>query len=147
MPSVFSKALYFVILGGALAAPCVLAMRSFPKVRDTGLLSDLATELTRPLPNQPSILVSDNMAYLWLAEAQRRRTPNAPDHLLIHTGDARREEVLRQAALPSATQVIVAADRDDTSVLVSESGISLPLHIHRLRGHGHRRQVRDLKKL
>ncbi|WP_420122143.1 potassium channel family protein, partial [Nakamurella sp.] len=34
-------------------------------------------------------------------------------------GDARREEVLRQAAVPSATQVIVAADRDDTSVLVT----------------------------
>lgn len=92
MPAVISKVLYFVILGGALAAPCVLAARSFPKVRDTGLLSDLAIELTRPLPNQPSILVADNMAYLWLAEAQRRRTPNAPEHLLIHTGDARRED-------------------------------------------------------
>ncbi len=34
-------------------------------------------------------------------------------------GDARREEVLRQAAVPSAQQVIVAADRDDTSVLVT----------------------------
>lgn len=34
-------------------------------------------------------------------------------------GDARREEVLRQAALPNAERVIVAADRDDTSVLVT----------------------------
>jgi voltage-gated potassium channel len=34
-------------------------------------------------------------------------------------GDARREEVLRQAALPGAHRVIVAADRDDTSVLVT----------------------------
>ncbi len=34
-------------------------------------------------------------------------------------GDARREEVLRQAAVPSAHRVIVAADRDDTSVLVT----------------------------
>lgn len=34
-------------------------------------------------------------------------------------GDARREEVLRQAAITSAQQVIVAADRDDTSVLVT----------------------------
>jgi voltage-gated potassium channel len=34
-------------------------------------------------------------------------------------GDARREEVLRQAAVPNANQVIVAADRDDTSVLVT----------------------------
>jgi voltage-gated potassium channel len=34
-------------------------------------------------------------------------------------GDARREEVLRQAAVPSAQQIIVAADRDDTSVLVT----------------------------
>lgn len=34
-------------------------------------------------------------------------------------GDARREEVLRQASVPTAQQVIVAADRDDTSVLVT----------------------------
>ena len=34
-------------------------------------------------------------------------------------GDARREEVLRQAAVPGAKQVVVAADRDDTSVLVT----------------------------
>ncbi|WP_328841308.1 potassium channel family protein [Nakamurella leprariae] len=34
-------------------------------------------------------------------------------------GDARREEVLRQAAMPSAQRVIVATDRDDTSVLVT----------------------------
>ena len=34
-------------------------------------------------------------------------------------GDARREEVLRQAAVPNAQRVIVAADRDDTSVLVT----------------------------
>jgi voltage-gated potassium channel len=34
-------------------------------------------------------------------------------------GDARREEVLRQAAVPGAQQVIVATDRDDTSVLVT----------------------------
>lgn len=34
-------------------------------------------------------------------------------------GDARREEVLRQAAITGAQQVIVAADRDDTSVLVT----------------------------
>lgn len=34
-------------------------------------------------------------------------------------GDARREEVLEQAAITGAKQVIVAADRDDTSVLVT----------------------------
>ena len=34
-------------------------------------------------------------------------------------GDARREEVLRQASVPSAQRVIVAADRDDTNVLVT----------------------------
>ncbi len=34
-------------------------------------------------------------------------------------GDARREDVLRQAAVPSAHRIIVAADRDDTSVLVT----------------------------
>ena len=34
-------------------------------------------------------------------------------------GDARREDVLRQAAVPNANRVIVAADRDDTSVLVT----------------------------
>ncbi len=34
-------------------------------------------------------------------------------------GDARREEVLRRAAVPSAQRVIVATDRDDTSVLVT----------------------------
>lgn len=34
-------------------------------------------------------------------------------------GDARREEVLRQASLPAAQRVIVAADRDDTNVLVT----------------------------
>ena len=34
-------------------------------------------------------------------------------------GDARREDVLRQAAVPNAHRVIVAADRDDTSVLVT----------------------------
>lgn len=34
-------------------------------------------------------------------------------------GDARREEVLRQAGVTTAQQVIVAADRDDTSVLVT----------------------------
>ncbi|WP_353648833.1 potassium channel family protein [Nakamurella sp. A5-74] len=34
-------------------------------------------------------------------------------------GDARREEVLRQASVATAERVIVAADRDDTSVLVT----------------------------
>ena len=34
-------------------------------------------------------------------------------------GDARREEVLRQAAVRHAKRIIVAADRDDTSVLVT----------------------------
>ncbi len=34
-------------------------------------------------------------------------------------GDARREDVLRQAAVPNANRIIVAADRDDTSVLVT----------------------------
>ena len=34
-------------------------------------------------------------------------------------GDARREEVLMQAAVAGAERVIVAADRDDTSVLVT----------------------------
>lgn len=34
-------------------------------------------------------------------------------------GDARREDVLRQAAVPNSHRVIVAADRDDTSVLVT----------------------------
>jgi voltage-gated potassium channel len=34
-------------------------------------------------------------------------------------GDARREDVLRQAAVPHSHRVIVAADRDDTSVLVT----------------------------
>lgn len=34
-------------------------------------------------------------------------------------GDARREEVLLQAAVPGAEHVIVAADRDDTSILVT----------------------------
>lgn len=34
-------------------------------------------------------------------------------------GDARRVEVLRQAAVPTAHRVVVAADRDDTNVLVT----------------------------
>ncbi len=34
-------------------------------------------------------------------------------------GDARRQDVLRQAAVPNADRVIVAADRDDTNVLVT----------------------------
>jgi voltage-gated potassium channel len=34
-------------------------------------------------------------------------------------GDARREDVLRQAAVKQAQRIIVAADRDDTSVLVT----------------------------
>ncbi|SDO43017.1 voltage-gated potassium channel [Nakamurella panacisegetis] len=34
-------------------------------------------------------------------------------------GDARREEVLQQASVPGAERVIVATDRDDTSVLVT----------------------------
>ncbi len=43
-------------------------------------------------------------------------------------GDARREEVLRQAAVPNAQQVIVAADRDDTSVLVTLTARRLAPH-------------------
>lgn len=43
-------------------------------------------------------------------------------------GDARREEVLRQAALPAAQRVVVAADRDDTSVLVTLTARRLAPH-------------------
>lgn len=43
-------------------------------------------------------------------------------------GDARREEVLRQAGVPDAQRVVVAADRDDTSVLVTLTARRLAPH-------------------
>jgi voltage-gated potassium channel len=43
-------------------------------------------------------------------------------------GDARREDVLRQAAVPNAQRVIVAADRDDTNVLVTLTARRLAEH-------------------
>lgn len=43
-------------------------------------------------------------------------------------GDARREEVLRQAAMSSADKVVVATDRDDTSVLVTLTARRLAPH-------------------
>ncbi|MTD16145.1 Ion channel protein [Nakamurella sp. YIM 132087] len=43
-------------------------------------------------------------------------------------GDARREEVLRQAAVPGAQRVVVAADRDDTNVLVTLTARRLAPH-------------------
>jgi voltage-gated potassium channel len=43
-------------------------------------------------------------------------------------GDARREEVLVRAAVPGAQRVIVAADRDDTSVLVTLTARRLAPH-------------------
>lgn len=110
VPPIFSQALLAIIMIGACVAPVWLAIRNFPKARDTGALSDLAVELARPLPQQPSILVSDSMNYLWLMEAQRRRTPGAPNHLLIHTSEAKREDYQRYiegryaATWPEVTQ-------------------------------------------
>lgn len=92
VPSFVGTALHGVLLLAALGVPVFLAVRSYPKAKDSGVLSSLALELMRPVPAQPSILVADSMTYLWLAEAQRRRTPNAPDHLLILTSDARSKE-------------------------------------------------------
>lgn len=43
-------------------------------------------------------------------------------------GDARREEVLLQAAAPTARQIVVAADRDDTNVLVTLTARRLAPH-------------------
>ena len=61
-------------------------------------------------PAGPIVVVDQNGANIKAATA---------DGCVGVLGDARREEVLRQAAVPSAERVIVAADRDDTSVLVT----------------------------
>ena len=92
VPSFVGTALHGILLVGALGVPIFLAVQSYPKAKDTGILSDVARELMRPVPSQPSILVADTMTYLWLAEAERRRTPNAPEHLLVLTGDAKRKD-------------------------------------------------------
>jgi voltage-gated potassium channel len=61
-------------------------------------------------PSENIVVVDTNGANIKAATA---------DGCVGVVGDARREEVLRQAAVPSAHRVIVAADRDDTSVLVT----------------------------
>ena len=57
-------------------------------------------------------------SWWWTSTAPTSRS-RPPHGCVAVVGDARREEVLRQAAVPSAQRVIVAADRDDTNVLVT----------------------------
>ena len=67
-------------------------------------LRDLGTKL------DSIVVVDQNGANIKMATA---------DGCVGVVGDARREEVLMQAAVQGAERVIVAADRDDTSVLVT----------------------------
>jgi voltage-gated potassium channel len=77
-----------------------------------GMKGRSAVSALRDLGTKPDsiVVVDQNGANVKMATA---------DGCVGVIGDARREEVLEQAAVAGAERVIVAADRDDTSVLVT----------------------------
>lgn len=77
-----------------------------------GMKGRSAVSALKDLGTKPEsiVVVDQNGANIKMATA---------DGCVGVVGDARREEVLEQAAVAGAERVIVAADRDDTSVLVT----------------------------
>ena len=81
------KALAWLVVAISVGLPVALAVRNWNpiQIQNGRILSDLAENLVAPLPKTPAVVVTDDLLLHALVDAQIRRTPNAPHHLLINS--------------------------------------------------------------
>lgn len=83
-------ALSWLVLASVVAVPATLLYRNLPALQQQngGALSHLAAQLLSPLPAKPALIITDNPVLQALLDAQIRRTPNAPRHLIVNSSRA-----------------------------------------------------------
>lgn len=91
-------ALSWLVLASVVVVPAALLYRNLPAVKQQngGALSHLADQLLSPLPAKPALIITDNPVLQALLDAQIRRTPNAPRHLIINSSRASEAAYRRQ---------------------------------------------------
>jgi tetratricopeptide (TPR) repeat protein len=82
--------LSWLVVASAVCVPAALIYRNLPAMRQQNgsTLSDLASHLVAPLPTQPALIITDNIVLQALLDAQLRRTPDAPRHLIVNSSRA-----------------------------------------------------------
>jgi len=83
-------ALSWLVLASVVVVPASLVYRNLPAMRqqNSAVLSHLAAQLLSPLPAKPALVVTDNPVLQALLDAQIRRSPNAPRHLIVNSSRA-----------------------------------------------------------
>jgi tetratricopeptide (TPR) repeat protein len=83
-------ALSWLVLASVVVVPASLLYRNLPALKQQNgvALSHLAAELFSPLPAKPALIVTDNLVLQALLDAQIRRSPNAPRHLIVNSSRA-----------------------------------------------------------
>jgi tetratricopeptide (TPR) repeat protein len=91
-------ALSWLVLASVVVVPSALLYRNLPAIQQQngGALSHLADQLLSPLPAKPALIITDNPVLQALLDAQIRRTPNAPRHLIINSSRASEAAYRRQ---------------------------------------------------
>jgi tetratricopeptide (TPR) repeat protein len=77
----------WLVIAGSAILPAALAVQNWKsiQIQNGPILSELAVNLLAPLPKTPAVVVTDDSLLHALLDAQIRRTPGAPTHLLIQT--------------------------------------------------------------
>ena len=86
VPPVVNYAVTAVVLGGALVASGLLAARNYPKIRQATAptLHEYATALAQSLPDQPTVVLSDDPMRLFAVAAVLGKEARAR-HMLVDT--------------------------------------------------------------
>lgn len=81
------RGLAWLVVATSVGLPAALVVRNWNpiQIQNGRILSDLAENLVAPLPKTPAVVVTDDMLLHALVDAQIRRTPGAPLHLLINS--------------------------------------------------------------
>ena len=81
------RVLAWLVMAATAVLPAALAVRNWHpiQVQNGPILSELAINLLEPLPKTPAVVVTDDSLLHALLDAQIRRTPGTPGHLLIQS--------------------------------------------------------------
>lgn len=83
-------AIAWLTVAASVLVPAALLYRNLPAMRlqNGSILSDLAIHLAAPLPDRPSLIVTDNPVLQALLEAQLRRGTTTRPHLIVNANRA-----------------------------------------------------------
>jgi len=118
--SVLSKLAAFACMVSAFVLPGVLAWRNHRELgfQNGPILSNLADDLRRSLPDKPSIVLAEDAFLPVVLQAALRRDPSSPRHLLLQTRSAALSEYRQQLATRHGQEFpgLVAFARAETNV-------------------------------